>query len=132
MKTTITLIDKQNRVRTAPIGFSWTTLFFGLIPALTRSDWKWALIEFVLAPVTFGLSWLVMPFLYNKFYIKDLLASGYYPVDNDMAKQIVSAGIVSLDQMRMYKKLAHPESEFDAQPAEEVVIENEMAEATKN
>lgn len=118
MKTIITLIDKQNRVRTAPIGFSWTTLFFGLIPALTRSDWKWALIEFVLAPVTFGLSWLVMPFLYNKFYIKDLLASGYYPANPDMANQVVAAGIVSLEQMRMYKKLAHPELEFDAQPTQ--------------
>ena len=118
MKTIITLIDKQNRVRTAPIGFSWTTLFFGLIPALTRSDWKWALIEFVLAPVTFGLSWLVMPFLYNKLYIKDLLASGYYPMDSNMADQVVAAGIVSLEQMRMYKKLAHHKLEFDAQPTQ--------------
>ena len=64
-------------IRNAPVGFSWTTFFFGCIPALIRSDWKWALIMFIAAWVTVGLSWLVFPFIYNKLYINDLLNAGY-------------------------------------------------------
>lgn len=115
MKTTITLTDRQGHVKDAPIGFSWTTLFFGIFPALMRSDWKWGIIQFIIATATFGISWFVMPFLYNKLYIKDLLASGYYPINSDMADQVVAAGIVSLDQMRMYNKLRHPDLESDTQ-----------------
>lgn len=62
---------------TAPIGFSWTTLFFGMWPALFRGDFKWGLIMFGLAVVTSGISLLVFPFLYNKLYVKNLLRNGY-------------------------------------------------------
>jgi predicted component of type VI protein secretion system len=61
------------------VGFSWTSLFFGLFVPLVRGDLKWALISFVLASITLGLSWLVMPFIYNKIYIKSLLEKGYQP-----------------------------------------------------
>ncbi|MGL6009631.1 MAG: HrgC protein [Culicoidibacterales bacterium] len=58
-------------------GFSWTTLFFGLFVPLLRGDLKWAAIMFVLAAITLGLSWLAVPFFYNKKYIQDKLAKGY-------------------------------------------------------
>ena len=64
-------------VKAAPVGFSWTVLFFGPFPALFRSDWKWFLIIFICALVTWGFSSLVFMFIYNKLYIKDLLAQGY-------------------------------------------------------
>ncbi|MGL4973360.1 MAG: HrgC protein [Culicoidibacterales bacterium] len=58
-------------------GFSWTTLFFGLFVPLLRGDLKWAIIMLALGAITFGLSWLVMPFIYNQKYIDDKLAKGY-------------------------------------------------------
>lgn len=64
-------------IKEAPVGFSWTVLFFGFFPALFRGDWKWALIMFLLAALTFGLSTFVFMFIYNKLYIKDLIGSGF-------------------------------------------------------
>ena len=64
-------------VKAAPVGFSWTVLFFGFFPALFRSDWKWAVIMFLCALISGGLSGLVFMFIYNKLYIKDLIGKGY-------------------------------------------------------
>ncbi len=65
------------QMREAPVGFSWTVLFFGWFPPMFRSDWKWAVIMFICTIVTFGLSGLVFMFIYNKIYIKELLNNGY-------------------------------------------------------
>ncbi|MGE5503173.1 MAG: hypothetical protein ACM31L_02010 [Actinomycetota bacterium] len=42
-----------------------------------RSDWKWAVIMLIASVVTMGLSNLFFPFVYNKFYIKDLASNGF-------------------------------------------------------
>ncbi len=75
------------------VGFSWTTLFFGLFPALFRGDLKWAAIMLVVAIVTFGTSWFVFPFVYNKIYVKGLLESGYAPADEAARTTLVQHGI---------------------------------------
>lgn len=67
-------------IKQAPVGFSWTTLFFGLFPALIRADWKYGAIQFLVACVTFNLSQLVFPFIYNKLYIKDLVYKNGFKV----------------------------------------------------
>ncbi len=64
-------------IKEAPVGFSWTVFFFGFFPALFRGDWKWAIIMFIAAVITMGLSSLVFMFIYNKLYIKDLIGAGY-------------------------------------------------------
>jgi len=63
--------------REAPVGFSWTCFFFGFFPALLRSDWKWGGLMGLFAFLTFGFSWFLFPFIYNKFYIKELVNNGY-------------------------------------------------------
>jgi len=58
-------------------GFSWTMLFFGAFVPLIRGDWKWFVISFLLAFVSFGLSWLILPFIYNGIYLKELKQKGF-------------------------------------------------------
>lgn len=77
--TKIHFVNPQtNHHREAPVGFAWTVLFFGFFPALFRKDWKWALIIFLLAGMTCYLSTIVFAFLYNRLYIRDLIADGYF------------------------------------------------------
>lgn len=64
-------------IKRAPIGFSWTTFFFSFFPAIFRNDWKWAGIMFVAYLFLYGLVGIIMSFLYNKLYLKDLLNKGY-------------------------------------------------------
>lgn len=100
--------NQFNEFKRSPIGFSFTMLIFGFFVPLLRKDFKWAGIQFAtqlsyLIHPALGLTSLVLPFMYNKLYIKDLLEQGYYPVDNNQAKLIVSYNVVSLEEMRGYK-----------------------------
>tara|TARA_B100000989_G_C19474190_1_gene442113 strand:+ start:942 stop:1250 length:309 start_codon:yes stop_codon:yes gene_type:complete len=64
-------------IKIAPVGFSWTTFFFGPLPALFRGDIKWGIIMILAAGVTFGVSSLIFCFIYNKLFIQDLITKGY-------------------------------------------------------
>lgn len=69
--------EHTGQFKKVPIGFSWTTLFFGFFPALFRSDWKNFFILFFLGPLTLGVLYIVYCFKYNKIYINDLVEQGY-------------------------------------------------------
>lgn len=68
-----------------PVGFSWTTFFFGFLPAVVRGDFRWAGIQLSalipLAILTKGLGFVVpallFGFVYNKLYIRQLVNDGY-------------------------------------------------------
>lgn len=78
----VKLINKDtNDIKEAPVGFSWTTLLFGCLPALFRSDFKWAFIIFICSVLTYGYSNLIFAFIYNDLYIKKLEKQGYSRVD---------------------------------------------------
>ena len=96
--------DYTGQYKTAPVGFSWTTLFFGCFPAIFRSDWKWAAIQFLLALFTAGISCLIMPFFYNKLYIKDFLNKGFIPTDENQANYLIAKGIVSKQGIEFLNK----------------------------
>ena len=74
---TINFQNKSGIVKEAPVGFSWTTFFFGFFPALIRGDWLWAVIIFAASAVSFGLAGIVFAFIYNRLYIQGLLKQGF-------------------------------------------------------
>jgi len=83
MATTIRMENIHTKeIRDVPIGFSWTTLLFGVFVPLLRGDIKWFFIFLVLAIITGGVAWLVIPFIYNKIYVKGLISKGYVPADD--------------------------------------------------
>lgn len=75
------------------LGFSWTMLFFGFFVPLFRGDLKWTLISLVLSFVTCGFAWFVLPFIYNKAYIKELLYAGWVPADDMSINAMLEKGL---------------------------------------
>jgi len=65
------------RTREAPVGFSWTRLFFGPFPMLFRGNWKWFLISLILAVCTFGLGNLELMLMINRLHLEELVNDGY-------------------------------------------------------
>tara|TARA_B100000795_G_C22392343_1_gene283869 strand:- start:127 stop:426 length:300 start_codon:yes stop_codon:yes gene_type:complete len=70
-------LEKSGLTKQAPVGFSWTTLFFGALPALFRGDFKWTFIMLFAGVFTAGIAWLVFPFIYNRLYITSMIEGGY-------------------------------------------------------
>lgn len=69
-----------NKTRNVPVGFSWTTLFFGPIPLLFRSEWKWFVICALFAVLSSGLSSFIFMWIINKIHIRELVNDGYKAV----------------------------------------------------
>jgi hypothetical protein len=84
----INMKNSTGILKQVKLGFSWTMLFFGFLVPLIRGDFKWAIISFIIAFITCGISWLVLPFLYNKIYIKDMLVKGWMPADEAAANAL--------------------------------------------
>ena len=94
---------QTHQIKRAPVGFSWTTFFFGLFPALFRGDFKWLFIQFGASLVTFGLSAWVFAFMYNKFYFQGLLKQGYLVVSSEKnAPESMIAGALGVAQLKFY------------------------------
>lgn len=69
-------------------GFSWPCLFFGVFWFLFKGLWGWAIAAALLAIPTYGISWLIFPFLANDAHRKSLLKAGW--VAEEMAKDLVA------------------------------------------
>ncbi|MHC1749474.1 MAG: hypothetical protein AB9856_14475 [Cellulosilyticaceae bacterium] len=71
-------VTKNGEVRTIHLkSFSWTTLFFGFFVPLFRSDWKWALIIFLIGIITCGLGNIYFAFNYNNIHKNELHRLGF-------------------------------------------------------
>ena len=85
------VLEKNGLRKEVKVGFSWTVFFFGLFVPLFRGDLKWAAIMFfgtiLLGFATLGIGGavlgIVMSFVYNKIYIKDLIEKGWNPVGEE-------------------------------------------------
>jgi hypothetical protein len=62
---------------TAPVGYSWTTLFFGPFPMMFRKKILWFFGILLLSYFTLGIANIVLGFFINKFYIKSLISDGF-------------------------------------------------------
>ncbi|MGF9699437.1 MULTISPECIES: DUF2628 domain-containing protein [Paenibacillus] len=99
----IFLQNSAGVTKNVKVGFSWTTLFFGFLPALFRGDLKWAVIMFLIAAAlgafTFGIgawvSGIVFSFVYNKIYIKELLEKGYRPANGESQAVLERSQIIA-------------------------------------
>ena len=70
-------LEKNGFTLELPGGYSWTTLLFGCFVPLFRGDMYYAFIMFILACCTCGLSWLFVPFYYNKWHVKRMINKGW-------------------------------------------------------
>ena len=59
------------------VGFSWTYLLFGWFVPVVRGELGIGVLHLVITFVSFGLSQLVFPFLYNRQYMNRMLTSGW-------------------------------------------------------
>lgn len=89
------IVNDQGQIRIAKVGISWTTLWFGPLPALFRGDYyNFILIivldlDYALVVLFFGLNWLmqfpwpslVFAILYNMMFFKHSFNIGYRPAD---------------------------------------------------
>jgi len=61
-------------------GFSWTTFFFGPLPALFRGHFSAFLVMSIAAFLSVGVSWLIFPFFYNGWHWNVLTGKGFTPI----------------------------------------------------
>lgn len=87
--------DDQGRIRIAKVGISWTTLWFGPLPALFRGDYYnfWLMLvldmDYTLVGLFFHLNWfftfpwptLIFSFFYNMMFFRHSFNLGYKPAD---------------------------------------------------
>jgi hypothetical protein len=64
-------------------GFSWTTFFWGGLPALFRGDILVGLGVVVLSILTWGVAGFLWAFFYNKHYTLKLIEQGYQFADSE-------------------------------------------------
>ena len=59
------------------VGFSWTYLLFGWFVPVIRGELGVGVLHLIITFVSFGLSQLIFPFLYNHQYMNRMLTSGW-------------------------------------------------------
>lgn len=87
-------LEKNGMIRQAPVGFSWTTLFFGFLVPLFRGDWVWFIIMLLIGMLSLGVINFILCFLYNKIYVTKLIENGWVPADAYSAEILRSKGII--------------------------------------
>jgi hypothetical protein len=88
--------QNTNQERNVPIGYSFTTFFFGLIPSLLRGDIKFAGSYFLGLLIVFFLPFFVLILApvaaatFNRVHIQNLRSQGYEIVSDSVPESIIS------------------------------------------
>lgn len=96
------VLENNGLRKEVKVGFSWTTFFFGFFVPLFRGDLKWAAIMFfgaiLLGIATAGIGGavlgIVMSFVYNKIYIKELIEKGWRPLGDEHRQLLEDKNII--------------------------------------
>lgn len=75
-----------------------TLLFFGPFDPLFRIVPQWSILDLLnqlFFDIGLTLFWIVLPFIYNKRYIINLLERGYKPADEESRVALVNKGIIT-------------------------------------
>lgn len=89
------VVNDAGEIRIGKVGISWTTFWFGPLPALFRGDWyNFALMlvldaNYVLVALLFHFNWmltfpwpaLAFTIFYNMMYFRHLFTKGFRPAD---------------------------------------------------
>lgn len=73
------VLKKNGFTKKVSTGYSWKSLFFGVFYPMWRNDWRGVIYQTLLVIGSYGFCWAVVPFLYNKQYIKRLVNDGWKP-----------------------------------------------------
>lgn len=82
---------RTDLLKEAPIGFSWTILFFDFFVPLYRKDFLWAFVMILCDAVSFGLSTFYFAFAYNRIYAQSLFKKGFvlYQIQGDVPQKYI-------------------------------------------
>jgi len=78
-------------VKQAPIGFSWTSLFFGGFVPIVRGNYGAGFLWIFLSICTGGFAVIVQAFIYNKKYLNFLINNGYQVKHSQMPIEHVAS-----------------------------------------
>jgi uncharacterized repeat protein (TIGR02543 family) len=121
----VRLVNNAGMGVECPIGFSWTTLFFGFLVPLSRGDWVGVLIHLIASALSIGIFWLIWPFFYNKNYIKRLLERGYMPFSEESSRYLRQYGIhTSITYESLHKQKPQYENRIHTAAVEPLVQTN--------
>jgi len=98
MATTVNLLHPSSgMMKPGFYGFSWTTFFFGGIPALFRGDILTGLLVIIFNFFTFWLGGIIWAFFYNKQYTHKLVEKGYVfaGTESEIAAAKSALGIIN-------------------------------------
>lgn len=87
--------NTSGAVRQVKVGFSWTTLLFGIWVPIFRGDIKTFFVALGKSIITLGIYALIFPFRYNKQYLFNLLEQGYVPTDGASRMELKKRGYIA-------------------------------------
>lgn len=87
-------IEKNGISKIVPVGFSWTTLFFGFFVPLFRGDVIWFVIMLALTILSLGFIQFILCFFYNRIYTSKYINDGWRPADDFSYNILRTKGLI--------------------------------------